>query len=100
MPSAKPGKQKQKHGYWIEAGTEMDKVKSRYRIMIHIPVGGITVYLLSVSVHLAWIMFIGFMLYELNEDWHREDNAWKDIKGYLWGLALAGIAAAIVGLLF
>jgi len=38
------------------------------------------------------IFFLGFMIYELNEDWRIKDFAFVDIAGYLWGLALSGLA--------
>ena len=32
--------------------------------------------------------FLGFMIYELNEDWHLSDQAYKDILDYCVGLYL------------
>ena len=37
----------------------------------------------------SWMFFAGWFIYELNEDWHLKDGAWIDIKGFLWGVAIA-----------
>lgn len=37
---------------------------------------------------LAAILFICFVIYELDEDWRIRDGAWKDIRVYAIGLFL------------
>ena len=70
------------------------------RILLHVPVGVATVALLEAHAALAVIFFLGFMVYELNEDWRIRDCAFVDIAGYLWGLALAGLAKWALTLLW
>lgn len=67
--------------------------------MLHVPVGAVTVALLEAHAALAVIFFLGFMVYELNEDWRIRDYAFVDIAGYLWGLALAGLVKWVLALL-
>jgi len=67
-------------------------VKRNKRLLLHIPVGAVNLVLLQVHPVLAVIFFLGFMIYELNEDWRIKDFAFVDIAGYLWGLALSGLA--------
>ncbi len=62
------------------------------RVLMHIPVGMLTVVL---GFFVAWwlgpLFGIGFLIYEVDEDWHLRNGAWKDIKGWLWGLAILGL---------
>ena len=37
-----------------------------------------------------------FLKYQRNEDAHTEDQAWKDISGYLWALALGTLLYLII----
>jgi hypothetical protein len=49
--------------------------------------GGIVTGVVSrVNPILAILMFITFIIYELDEDWHLNDNAYKDIFEYMVGL--------------
>lgn len=67
------------------------------RVLVHIPVGALLVFLgLYVGWWLAMTFTIGFLAYELNEDKHLSDNAWKDLKGFLWGLGIGGIIGIII----
>jgi hypothetical protein len=38
---------------------------------------------------------LGFLAYEVTEDWRIKDKAYIDIQGYMWGLA-----TGIVGVYF
>jgi hypothetical protein len=40
---------------------------------------------------LAAIMAVIFIIYELDEDWHLSDNAYKDILQYACGLYCAAV---------
>ena len=63
------------------------------RATIHI-VPGIIAGLLSLihwSLTLAFVWV--FIKYERNEDLHTEDEAWKDIFGFLIGLPIGGLIA-------
>ncbi len=42
------------------------------------------------------IMFIGFVIYELDEEWHIRDRAYHDIREYLVGLGVGVVVDAIV----
>lgn len=47
--------------------------------------------IVTVVVALSWpvisvLLFVGFIIYELNEDWYLEDEAFHDIREYLVGL--------------
>ena len=59
------------------------------RALLHLPVGVVTV--ISVSTH--WVIplcfSLGFIVYELNEDMHLTDKAYKDIMGWLVGIGLS-----------
>jgi hypothetical protein len=59
------------------------------RTLIHIPVGAFNAWLLQDATPTGVIFFAGFMIYQLDECLHIKDQAWLDIKGYLWGLAIA-----------
>ena len=63
-----------------------------WRWFIHIFVGITSGIIFDINVHKGWAFTIGFLLvYELNEDWHIKDGAWKDVCGWLWGFALYAI---------
>ena len=60
------------------------------RVLLHIPVGLLTVLLGYAAWWLAITSAGGFFIYQLNEDWHISDGAFTDIKGWLWGLFVGG----------
>jgi len=37
------------------------------------------------------MLFLGFFVYELNEDWRIKDHAYIDICGFLWGVGIAEV---------
>ena len=78
---------------FIIAGNEVN------RVLLHIPLGLLVCLLCYVHWALALIFATGFYIYEMNEDWHISDCAYKDIKGFLWGAFLGGIALFILKLL-
>ena len=41
------------------------------------------------------LFFMGFYIYELNEDWHLKDGAWLDIYGWIVGFGI-GVALLFV----
>jgi len=69
-----------------------DKV---FRALIHFPVG-IICGILSIIPVAAVLFFVGFMIYELNEDYHLKDMAWIDIFGFLIGLPIGAIASIFI----
>jgi len=70
---------------------ETDPPDFGVRVLIHIPMGYIAV--MSVEGHwvlplvITWV----FLKYERNEDVHTEDQAWKDIMGFLVGAVMGVI---------
>lgn len=61
-----------------------------FRTLLHIPVGilSILLYLVHWSLLLAFTFM--FREYELNADRHINDQAWKDICGWLVGAGIMG----------
>ena len=56
-------------------------------------VGGLLVAIISPLIPvLSVISFLGFIIYELDEDWHISDQAYKDIKMFLFGMFTGMIA--------
>lgn len=62
------------------------------RAWLHVPVGMACAALSFASQTLPLAFCIAFIAYELNEDRHIRDQAWKDLAGFLWGLAAGGLA--------
>ena len=69
------------------------------RVLLHVPIGIFSVCL----IFLHWsavLAFTGmFLAYELNDDRHSKDQAWKDVYGWLVGAAIAGIGLIIFKLI-
>jgi len=61
------------------------------RTLIHLPVGTFNAWLISESPATGSIFFVAFIVYQLDECLHIKDQAWKDLKGYLWGFAIAAL---------
>lgn len=57
------------------------------RVLLHLPLGLLTCLLGYAYWWLALIFAAGFIIYELNQDWN---DAYKDIKGWLWGIGIGG----------
>jgi len=60
-------------------------------IIVHVPVGAICVLLAYVHWVLALIFGLGFLSYEIIQEWRIADKGWRDIKGFLWGLGIGGL---------
>lgn len=62
------------------------------RCLIHVPIGLITGWIISLGdfflVTIGVLFYIGFLRYELNEDFCIKDYAYPDIAGSLWGLVI------------
>ena len=65
------------------------------RWCLHFPIGGFTAW--SGTTHWVYplVFMLGFLAYEVTEDWRIKDKAYIDIQGYMWGLA-----TGIVGVYF
>ena len=61
------------------------------RVLLHIPLGLLTCLLGYTAWWLGIIFTCGFILYELNQDMHLSDQAFIDIKGWLWGIGTGGL---------
>lgn len=62
------------------------------RWCIHFPIGGFTAWAGSVHWVFALCLTLGFLAYEISEDWRIKDKAYIDIQGWLWGLGIGIIA--------
>lgn len=62
-----------------------------HRIVLHVPVGAACALLTRLSNTLAAILAALFVVYEINQDRHKRDHAYKDIAGAAWGAALGGL---------
>ena len=69
------------------------------RVLLHLPLGILTCVLWYVDWPLAVIWAAGFIIYEKEQDKYAMDQAWKDIKGFLWGLGVTGIVLFVLKLL-
>lgn len=59
-----------------------------FRLLLHVPVG-IAIGLLGILQPIyALCLTLLFIVYELNEDRHIKDQAWKDVIGAMVGLCL------------
>ena len=65
--------------------------KELRRVLLHIPLGLLTVLFGCVGWWLAVIFAAGFLVYEVDEDMHLSNGAFKDIKGFCWGLGVGGL---------
>lgn len=59
-----------------------------YRACLHVPVGWFNGLALDVGPMWASMFFLGFIAYEINEDWGIKDGAYLDIYGWLIGFAI------------
>jgi len=66
------------------------------RLLLHVPVGLACALLTRESGVLAAILAFLFVTYETNEDRHVRDDAYKDIAGAAWGVALGGLILWLV----
>lgn len=62
------------------------KLSPIMRLLIHIPVGLLNVAFILVSVPAAIIFAVGFLAYEITQG----GEPHRDIKGWLWGVGIAG----------
>ena len=62
----------------------------------HIPLGFLVCILCYAHWALAAIFAASFLVYELNEDLHLSDKAYRDIRGFLIGVGIGGITMIIL----
>lgn len=63
------------------------------RAALHFPVGLFVAWLSQVNVPVCYLLGVGFLVYEVAEDWRVGDRSFLDIYGYLVGL---GVGAAVL----
>jgi hypothetical protein len=69
------------------------------RFILHIPIGMINFIGFTLNSGIGFAFFIGFIIYELNEDLiHLKDMAFKDIIGWLFGFGISIITLYILSL--
>lgn len=66
-----------------------------WRALAHVPVGALAAWLCGTSPKLGIPFFVGFLVYEVVEDWRIKDRGYKDIFGFLCGYGV--VASIIVG---
>ena len=59
-----------------------------FRCGIHIPVGIFNVFCVYAGLAYGILFFIGFFMYEFNEDWHLKDKGFLDIFGWIVGFGI------------
>jgi hypothetical protein len=67
-----------------------------YRIALHLPIGLLVAFSAETYPVLSAILFLCLVVYELNEDWHLRNSAYKDILGALVGIFIGDIAILIL----
>lgn len=67
------------------------------RMWMHVPVGTGTVWLFTQSPELAWMFWVGFLLYEVWQCFRIRDNAHEDILGALVGLIATSVVFYLLG---
>ncbi len=69
------------------------------RFWMHFPVGIICAWLVYQSPPLGIIASVGFMFYEVLEDWRIKDLSFKDMLGFLWGFIATATILQILKLI-
>ena len=66
------------------------------RFWMHLPIGVICALLVYYLPTIGILATVGFMFYEVLEDWKINDLSFKDMLGFLWGFIGTGIALSVV----
>ena len=66
------------------------------RAAMHFPVGVAVACLISWSLAHGIMLGIAFLIYEIMNDWRKKDWSYKDVYGYIWGLAIGAIILLIL----
>lgn len=80
---------------WLGLDTCLVEASVKLTSLAHV-FGGLLTAL--VSIHnpvLAVLMALTFIIYELDEDWHISDEAFKDIKEFIYGLFIGALIEAV-----
>jgi len=68
------------------------------RVLLHLPLGLLACLLAYAHWSLSLVFTASFLYYELNEDMHLSDEAFKDVKGFAWGIGIGGIIIFVMKL--
>jgi len=68
------------------------------RVLLHIPIGLIAGFSYFAHWVFPLVIIVSILFYEWNEDEDIADQAWKDVKGIIWGLGILAITLAILKL--
>jgi len=66
------------------------------RFWLHFPVGVICAWLVFQVPFTGFIASLGFMFYEILEDWRIADQSYKDMLGFLWGFISVSLIFSIL----
>ena len=69
-------------------------------VLMHLPVGLVTVALVIFNGWLGLVFGLGFLCYELSEEKKINDTAFQDIKGWLFGMGILGVILLIGGIIW
>lgn len=62
-----------------------------FRAVLHFPVGVFTAWLGVRTPMICLVFGLGFLVYEALEDWRIKDRGYKDVFGYLIGIAAGSV---------
>ncbi len=65
------------------------------RALLHFPVGVYVAWLITVNSALGIMMGFTFLIYEVMNDWRKEDKSYKDVYGYAIGLGIGAFGLYI-----
>ena len=63
---------------------------SLYRAALHFPVGAFSAWLIFVHPVHGILLCVGWLAYEVLEDWRLADRSYLDVAGFLWGFGVTG----------
>lgn len=66
------------------------------RFWMHFPLGLLAAFFLVVIPATGIIFAASFLAYEIIQDWRKHDSSYKDVIGYLVGMAVGGGIASII----
>ncbi len=61
--------------------------------------GAFSAWLITESKEIGVVLVISFLVYEIMNDWRKVDWSYKDVCGFVWGLAIAGLVLKLTGML-
>ena len=78
-------------------------LSNRFKIYLHVFIPVLLLWPLDVAASVLWgarltaiLLFAGFILYEVTEDEEINDQAYRDIQGFVIGLGVGAIAQVLL----